>query len=283
MTSDGQFRLFAADTAEVVQNARDLHDLSPLATILMGRMISLAALMSAELKSPEDELTLRVEGSGELRGGVVITDMRGNIRCYAYNPHVYIDIREDNFMVGKNLGDGYMSVMRNLKGQPPYTGTIPLQSGEIGEDAVYYYQQSAQTPTAINLGVLIDPHARIRTAGGIMLQQLPEASESLIEKIEKNMALTPNISDLMDMGLSLEEILNRFVLRDIPWECTDRHSIRYHCTCSKESFARALLLLGKEELAQMSSGIVPVCHYCNRSYSFDTKDIEDIIKTLEST
>ena len=282
MTKDGSFRIFAADTTDITQIARDLHDLSPLVTIMMSRMISLTALMSAELKSPGDEVTLRILGNGDLQGGIVIADLSGNIKCYPYNPHVYYDIKEDNFNVGKHLGAGSLTVMRNMKGKSPYTGTIPLQTGEIGEDAVYYYHQSAQIPTAINLGVLIDPDARILSAAGIMLQQLPQAEASTVSKIEQNLQQTPNISDLMDMGLSIVDILNRFILKDIAWESTATSTIRYRCSCSKSNFARGLMLLETEELKQMVEGISPVCHYCNKTYFFDANDIREIIKIKET-
>lgn len=276
-----QFRFFAAETTITVQTARDLHDLAPLPSILMGRLITAAALMSGELKAPKSELSLRVEGDGALKGGIALADKEGNLKGYAFEPKLWLQPPAENFLVGKNLGQGILTIMKQSGLKAPYSGTIELVDAEIANDLAHYYLQSEQLPTAVNLGVLIDPSARIRSAGGFIIQQLPFADTAVAEKLNQNLMNTPNVSDLMDMGLGIMDILKEFVFKDIEWKQSSTNSLRYYCNCSKERFARALLLLGEKELSELSDGISPVCHYCNTEYHFSIEDLQELIQVLK--
>lgn len=278
--SENQFRIFAVQCTTSVQKARDLHDLSPISTLLLGRLLAASAMMSWDLKHPKAEISLRVDGDGALQGAVAICTAEGKMRGYANNPKLFLDNPADNLRPGKHLGKGTITVIRNDAKKTPYTGTCELVSGEIAEDLAAYYQQSEQIDTAVNLGILIDQDARVRSCGGFIIQQLPFADESISEKLRSNILATPNISDLMDMGLNIVDILERFVLKGITWSIVDRREIEYACSCSRERFANALRMLGKAELQEMVDGIKPICHYCNTEYVFSHNDMIDIIKQL---
>lgn len=278
---DNQFRLFACETTKLVQKIRDIHDLYPLPSIFMGRLITAVALMSSELKAPRSEISIRIDAEGPLKGGIVIVNKEGMLKGYAFVPQLWLPENQDNFQVGKALGKGTFTVIRQSGLKAPYQGKIELQDGEIGTDLAHYYHQSEQLPSAVNLGVLIDQEARIRAAGGILIQALPNADKELTLQIEENMRNTPNVSDLMDMGLSIEDILDKFVLKGLSWEKSKSTPIQFQCDCSKTRFARGLLLLGKEELQDLREGISPVCHYCNSAYTFSTEEIDELIKSLD--
>ncbi|MDY0150942.1 MAG: Hsp33 family molecular chaperone HslO [Candidatus Cloacimonas sp.] len=275
------FRVFAVQNTAAVQKARDLHDLSPIATILLGRMLSAVAMMSWDLKHPEAEVTLRVDGEGPLAGAVAICTAQGFLRGYAFNPRFFLDNATANFLPGKAIGHGKLSIIRNDTNKQAFTGTCELISGEIAEDLAHYYAQSEQIPTAVNLGVLIDKEAKIRASGGFIIQQLPFAEPAIAEIIQSNIATTPNISDLMDMGLDLEEILMRFVFKGLQWKKHEEKQLLYHCSCTRERFSRALLLLGAEELQEMQEGIKPVCQYCGTEYAFSHTDMLSLINELK--
>ena len=277
---NNSFRIFAAESTATVQKARDLHDLSPLSTILLSRLLTSVAMMSWELKQPQAEITMRVDAEGALAGGVAICTAEGYLRGYAHNPSLYLADKADNFLIGKALGKGTLSIQSNAAEHKAYTGTCKLVSGEIGDDLAYYYQQSEQVPSAVNLGILIDKDAVIRSAGGFIIQQLPYADPATSEIIQANLLQTPNLSDLMDMGLSIPEVFSRFVFKDIQWQINETREISFHCLCSRDRFTQALLLLGKEELVSMHDGIKPVCHYCNTEYVFNHDDMINMIKLL---
>ena len=279
--ADSQFRLFACETTAIVQELRDLHDLYPLPSILMGRLITAVALMSSELKAPRSEISIRVDADGPLKGGIVIANKEGMLKGYAFVPQLLLPENQDNFLVGKNLGKGNFTVIRQSGLKAPYQGTIQLQDGEIGTDLASYYQQSEQLPSAVNLGVLIDQEARVRAAGGILIQALPGADPDIALQIEENMINTPNVSDLMDMGHTIEEILGKFVLKNLSWMVSKTTPIKYQCDCSKERFSRGLLLLGKAELQDLQEEISTVCHYCDQSYAFTKEEIDELIASLD--
>jgi len=277
------FRVFAVHSTTTAQTARDLHDLSPVATLLLGRMLSAAAMLSWDLKNPAGEFTLRVDGSGKLGGAVVICGADGAVRGYVKEPKLWFEDAADNLLPGKALGKGTLSVIRSEPGSTPYMGTCELVSGEIAEDLAYFYQQSEQIPTAVNLGILVDNNATVRASGGFIIQQLPNADPAIADIISANLQATPNVSDLMDMGLSLGEILTRFVFKGLKWKINEERDIAYRCNCSFERFSRALLMLGKQELTGMTEGIKPVCHYCNQEYVFTTEDIQALIVQAAKT
>ncbi|MDZ4182347.1 MAG: Hsp33 family molecular chaperone HslO [Candidatus Cloacimonadaceae bacterium] len=277
---DDQFRFFAVESSRTVQRARDLHDLSPVSTLLMGKMISAAAMMSMELKVPGSDLTLKIDGSGELTGGLVICTMEGHIRGYVDQPQLYFDDPKQNLYPGKHLGTGTLTVMRQYPGKQPHMGSVQLISGEIAEDLAQYYLRSEQTPTAVNIGLLIDKDASIRASGGFMIQQMPDASAENADLLIRNIAQTPNISDLMDMGHSIVDILRDFVFKGTEIKVGESHELVYQCNCSRDKFSRALLLLGKAELETMRDGIDPVCKYCNNEYHFKAEDISSLLELL---
>ncbi len=281
MALSESFRIFAVDATQTAQKARDLHDLSPIATILMGKMISAAALLSMDIKNENSEITLRIDGQGELKGGLVVCNEQGHVRGYLKNPKLFLDDPEDNFHPGRFLGEGSFNVIRQRPHAEPWIGSTELITGEVAEDLAHFYLQSEQIPSAVALGILIDKDAKIRACAGFMIQQLPMADAENAQKLIQNLENTPNLSDLMDMGISVLEVLKKFVFKDLDFQMQEYRKLRYQCSCSKEVFARSLLTLGLEELETMKEGITPMCHYCNAQYHFTASDIQELIKMLK--
>jgi molecular chaperone Hsp33 len=277
---NNNFRVFAVNSTNCVQTMRDLQDLSPIATLLSGRMISATAMLSWDLKEEESEITMRIDCEGDFQGAIVICTQNGFLRGYTKNPHLFYETKEDNFNVGKSIGKGTLTISRDRKGTRSYFSSIELISGEIAEDLAYYFQQSEQIPTAVNLGILIDKEAKVRSAGGFIIQQLPYADKKIADVIYENIAQTPNLSDLMDMGLSIPEILSRFVFKELQWQINEEKEIAYRCNCSYEQFSKALLLLGRDELQSLKEGIKPVCLYCHKEYNFSYEDIQSLMEQL---
>lgn len=276
-----QFRVLAVQSTVTAQTARDLHDLSPVNTLLLGKMISATAMISLDLKVPEAEVSLRLDGDGPLRGALMLCSGKGELRGYALKPQLWLEETAENLQPIKMLGNGTLTVMRSYPNRTPSTGTTTLSEGELAQNLAHYFDQSEQIPTVVNLGVLIDKTASVRASGGFIIQQMPDADPKLADELVEALAKTPNVSDLMDMGLTLPEILTRYVIPEGELDLKPAHPIRYLCNCSRERFERALLLLGPQELEEMREGIDPTCHFCNASYHFSLTDIDKLIASLE--
>ncbi|HOL33474.1 MAG TPA: Hsp33 family molecular chaperone HslO [Candidatus Syntrophosphaera thermopropionivorans] len=281
MALNGQFRVLAVSSTNTVQAARDLHDLSPINTILMGKMIPAVAMLSLDLKDEGAEVTLRFDGDGPLKGALTICNNQGDVRGYAFEPKFWLDDLQENFHPVKYLGNGTLTVIRYYLGDRPTKGLTPLIEGDVAQNLAYYFEQSEQIPTAVNLGVLIDKDAKVRASGGFIIQQLPSADRLNADRLIDNINHMPNLSDLMDMGMYLPEILHSFVFKEGGLELYPVHRVRYRCHCSKERFAAALKLLSLDELKELRDGIDPVCQFCNATWHFSAAEIEEIISEVE--
>ncbi len=279
---DGQFRVLAVASTQATQTMRDLHDLSPVSTLLLGKMISAAAMLSLDLKAEGAEVSLRLDGDGPLRGAFMICSGGGDLRGYAFEPGLWLEEAEANFYPVRALGSGTLTVIRSYPGKQPAAGTTALREGELAQNLAHYFHQSEQIPSVVNLGVLIDKTAAVRASGGFIIQQLPDADPKLADELVAALAKTPNVSDLMDMGLTLPQIIERFVITGGGLDLEPARTIRYHCNCSRDRFERALRLLGRRELEEMRNGVDPQCHFCNASYHFSADDIEALIASLEN-
>jgi len=276
-----RFRILAVRSTDTVQTARDLHDLSPLATILMGQMLSAAALLSLDLKSPEADVTIKIKGNGHLGGGTVICTATGAVRGYVENPRLFFDDPGLNYAIAPSLGDGTLSVIRSVPSKSPWMGTIGLVGGEVAQNLAQYFLVSEQVPSMVNLGVLIDRDARIKAAGGFVIQQLPNADPHLADVLMERADATPNLSDLMDMGMDIPDILKRFLIKEQDMSLEQTHPLQYRCNCSRDRFRAALKLLGRDDLLSMTEGIEPECHFCAKRYHFPPQEIQDMVSELD--
>ncbi len=286
MALDSKIRFFAVDCTETVRYAVETHHLSITNAVLLGRMIAGALLMSNDLKTKNDSLTLKIEGNGPLAGGLVTVRSPGKVKGYVKHPEVEtgLNLETKTFALKQGIGVGTLTVIKDIHLKAPYIGTIDLVSGEIGEDLAYYYVYSEQIPTAINLGILINPDGSVRSAGGVLLQLLPDSSEETVSLLEKRIARFPNLSDVMDMGKSIEEIVQNILLKDIQSEVAGISPVNYACDCSKERFSSGLKLLGKAELEDMISEGKPVptyCHFCNSTYEFSVEEIRGLVGSVQ--
>lgn len=283
-TANDQFRIFAVDSTLTVQRARDIHDLAPLATLLLGRMISAAAMMSMELKNENSSLTMHLACSGALHGAMVVCEHGGLVRGYANEPKLFYEDIPKNLELATAVGNGTISIIKDIGAQRNTTGVCEIVSGEIAEDIAHYYMQSEQIPSAIALGVLFDKDSTVRAAGGYLIQQLPFADPAFADMIVENINKTPNLTDLMDMGYSITDVLDKFVLKNIEWSIIAEQDLHYRCNCSKEKFERALITLGKEELGEMiaeQKDIETLCSFCDQKYSFSTAQLQTLASLLD--
>jgi len=278
---NGSIRAFAATTRDLVQHAREVHHTSPVASAALGRMLTAAAMMGTMLKGDKDILTLQIRGEGPLQGIVVTSDSKAQVKGYVFNPGVEVpDLIPGKLNVSGAIGAGHLSIIKDIGMKEPYAGKIELVTGEIAEDLTYYFAQSEQTPSAIGLGVLVETDTSIRRAGGFIIQLLPDATDEMIDKLEKKLATIPYVSDLLDMGLTPEDILN-MILGDFDLKIVDKIPTTFYCNCTRERVEKALISIGREELEKIIREDKKAnlhCHFCSKEYDFNE---EQLVALLE--
>ena len=278
---NGSIRAFAATTRDLVQHAREVHHTSPVASAALGRMLTAAAMMGTMLKGDKDLLTLQVRGEGPLQGIVVTSDSKAQVKGYVFNPGVEVpDLIPGKLNESGAIGAGHMSIIKDIGMREPYAGKIELVTGEIAEDLTYYFAQSEQTPSAIGLGVLVETDTSIRRAGGFIIQLLPDATDEMIDRLEKKLATIPYVSDLLDMGATPEDIL-QMILGDFDLKIMDKIPTTFYCNCTRERVEKALISIGKDELEKIIREDKKAnlhCHFCSKEYDFNE---EQLVALLE--
>ena len=277
-----QFRVFAAVTTSLVDEARRRHGTWPVASAALGRTLTAGLLLGANLKG-DDLLTIRVNGDGPLGALVVSANGCGDVRGYVQNPQVHVPgIRPGKLGVGLAVGKGTLSVSKDLGLRDPFTGSVELISGEIGEDIAYYLLTSEQIPSAVSLGVLVETDNSVRAAGGLIIQLMPGAENTLMAELEANLKKLPPVSSLVDQGRSPEEML-RLALGNLEVNIIDKVPVQFNCPCTKERIERILISLGAKELKEIieTTGEAEViCHFCGEKYNFDGQELNKLLQDI---
>ncbi len=278
LSENKELRFIAAYTKDTVEEARRIHNTSPLCSAALGRLLTAGAMMGSMCKSEEDLITLKIDGDGPIRQITVSADPQANVKGLMYDPLVELPLKANGHLdVGGGIGSGMLTVMKDLGLKEPYTGQTPLTSGEIGDDLTYYFAVSEQTPSAVGVGVLVDTDGSIKHAGGFIIQLMPFASEETISMLEKTLAGMSSVTDHFAAGETPEELM-RGLLGDI--EVEGELTPRYHCNCNRERVTKALISLGRDELDAMIAEGKPVtlhCDFCNKDYTFETDEIKKLI------
>lgn len=284
MDSTKMVRVSAIDARDVVEKARQIHNTSKTASAALGRTLCAGLLMASDLKNEDDSLTLNIESESSIGRIVVTCKNDGNIKGYVKNPMADAEIRESDHKldVGSIVGNGTLTVVKDLGLKHPYVGKVNLVSGEIAEDIANYYYVSEQVRSVVSLGVLVDKDYTIKQAGGFILQLMPYAGEEVIEKIENNLKNLPSYTEMLENNMSPEDIINR-LLEGFEVNYLDKKPVYYKCDCSREKVISSLISLGKKELEDIKEEdekVEVTCHFCNAEYFFNKEDIDEIIKMI---
>lgn len=284
ITADGLVKAAAITGRDLVERARNIHTLLPVATAALGRTLMAASLMGDAMKIDGSSLTLQIKGGGPLGTILAVSDEAGNVRGYVQNPHVELMEKAPGKLdVGRAVGEtGSLTVIKDLGMKEPYVGTIDLLSGEIADDIAAYFVESEQIPTACALGVLVGTDQSVTSAGGYLIQLLPGAGEDIITKIEAGVQRVGSVSHALEGGLDGAGLL-RAVLSDFDLEILETHPVEYHCYCSRDRVTRALISMGREELSsliQEQGQAELTCQFCDQIYRYSKEELEEILANM---
>ena len=279
--AEGQIRAFAATTRDMVEKAKNAHNTSPVATAALGRLMTAAAMMGADLKGEKELLTLRIEGSGPLGGLLVTANGHGDVKGYAFNPDVMLPPNAQGKLdVGGSLDLGVLSVIKDIGLKEPYVGQTQLVTGEIAEDLTYYFATSEQVPSSVALGVLMNKDNTVRQAGGFIIQLLPGASDEIIDKLETKLSGISSITAILDAGKTPEEILTD-ILGEFGLEILKKIPVQFHCDCERSRVEKAIISIGRKEIQDMideGKEIEVNCQFCNKHYKFSVDELGEMLK-----
>lgn len=272
----GYVRAFASTTRGIAEEMRKIHNTSPICTAAVGRLMSAAVMMAADMKGENDLLTLSISGDGPIRRVTVTADSHGHVKGYCANPNVMLPPNATGHLnVGGAVGKGILSVIRDIGLKEPYVGQTALISGEIADDITYYFAESEQTPSACGLGVLMNHDNTVREAGGYIVQLMPDAADELAVMLEERIKALPTVTDMMKAGDTPERILER-IFKDMKLEINDRIEESFHCSCSRERVSRAIISIGKKELEKLAAENRPQevrCDFCGKTYTFTADEL----------
>ena len=280
IAANNEVRCFAVTGRGLVDKARRSHGTSPVATAALGRTMMGALMMSDMLKNEDDLLTIRFDGDGPLGSIVVTVDHHGNVKGYVQQPLVMLPLKKDGHLdVGRAVGKGTLTVIRDLDMKDTYNGQIAIHSGEIADDLTHYFAESEQIPSSVGLGVLVDTDQTVKKAGGFLIQLMPFASEETIQRLEKNLSHIRYVTEMLEDGMTPEDMLKEALAGFDDLRITDRTPVQFYCNCSRDRVQRALTLLGEKELNSMIEENKPVelsCSFCGSKYAFSIAELEAI-------
>ncbi len=284
MTMDSFVKVVAIRSTEIVSEAARIHGTTPNATAAFGRALTAAAMMGNMQKVENGSMTLQIRGGGPIGTITVVSDPEGNVRgCVTEAKVDLVEKYPGKLDVGATVGtDGTLTVIRDLQMKEPYIGSIPLVSGEIGDDITAYFAQSEQTPTACALGVLVDRDMSVKVAGGYLVQLLPGAPDEIIDALEEGIRRSGAVTKMLEAGLTPEDILGQ-VCGSLGVVFMETQEVSYKCYCSRERVESALISLGRKDLEEIAADGKPFpveCQFCDTVYEFTPEDIAEILEKI---
>ncbi|WP_251954024.1 Hsp33 family molecular chaperone HslO [Levilactobacillus brevis] len=282
----GMFRAYVVDATETVTEAQQRHDTWSAATAALGRTLIGTMLLSTSLLKGDEKLTVKVNGHGPVGAIVVDGNANGTVKGYLQYPHTSLPLNEKHKIdVKKAVGiNGMLTVTKDQGLGQPYTGQVPLVSGELGEDFTYYLAKSEQIPSAVGVSVFVQPNNTVKVAGGFLIQVMPGASDEAIARLEQRIKEMPMVSELLLAGQTPEEIL-ALLFKEERIKIVQKMPVGFKCDCSKDRFAQSLASIQPAALQEMideDHGAEAVCHFCGTKYQFSEDDLRAILTEAQA-
>ena len=273
---DGNIRILMISSKDLIQEIRDIHDLYPTVSAAIGRTVNATLMMANMLKDETEKLIVEIRGNGPLKHMLVNADQGGFVRATVSEPHLF-EVKENGKLdVSGIIGEGTLKVSRELDGKLIYTSLVDLQTSEIAEDFAYYFAQSEQIPSAVALGVLVGTDLNIESAGGMIIQVLPSATEDDIQAIEKVIGSMKPISTLLkdnDVETVFKDLFEDGVI-------LGTSDVKYHCGCNRQQMRDVLTSLSTDDLKEIiedDKQATLECSYCHSTYTFTEEELLEIL------
>lgn len=276
-------RIYVTKTTDIVREAQKVHELYPTAVAALGRTMTATLMMGAMLKGKQS-IAVKIDGGGPIGKIVCESDATGRVMGYLHNGGVYLKYNNGKLNVGAAVGtNGSLTVVKDLHLKEPFVSTVPLITGEIGEDFTYYFAESEQVPTSVSLGVLVGLNGECISAGGFIIQVMPGCEEKTIAYLEERLKNVRPISEIIQEGKTGREIIKE-ILGEEPFEVLKTMLVKFACTCSKEKFTKGIKSLGYdtvEKIYKEDRALTATCQYCHQAYTYTEEELEDMLEELK--
>ena len=276
-------RLLTITAKDLVQEAQTRHDTWSASSAVLGRTLLAGVLLAGAELTDKEELTIRLLGNGPVGPTIVTAKSDLTVKGYVKNPHIALPPKENGHIdVKKAVGAGWLEVTKDLGLKEPYTGQVPIISGEIAEDIAYYLTKSEQIPSAVGLSVFVNPNNTIGEASGFMLQALPGASDSLITKTIERINDLPTLSTAFLSGLTPEKLAAMILGDDC--KILEKDEVAFKCDCSKEKYGKILATMKKSQLETMINedhGAELTCSFCGNKYHYTEDELKAILTKIK--
>lgn len=273
-TAEG-VRIYAITSKNLVQEAANRHHTSHLATAALGRAMSGALMLAATMKDGE-RILLKLKGDGPM--GEVVAEAQGSsVRGYVGNPDVFMPLKNGKLDIGGALGQGTITLTRYLQNGESFTGHAELADGEIATDITNYLYMSEQTPSSVALGVLVDKDGKVLAAGGYFIQAMPGCDEEVLEKLGNNVAVTPYVTQLLELGYTPEKIIATLA-RGLEFDIKESLPVKFECSCSRDKILNMLATLNQSDIDYLTEqpDTEVHCQYCNKVYNITSEELKQL-------
>ena len=275
-------RIYVTKTTDIVLEAQRVHELYPTAVAALGRSMTATLIMGSMLKGKQS-IAVKIEGDGPLGKIVCESDASGRVMGYLHNGGVYLKYNNGKLNVGDAVGrTGSLTVVKDLHLKEPFVSTVPIITGEIGDDFAYYFAESEQVPTSVSVGVLVGLNGECLAAGGFIIQVMPGCAEETIAYLEERLKDVPPVSSLIQEGKNGRDII-KTILGDEEFEILKTMPVKFACSCSKDRFTKGIKSLGYDTLKNIyveDKGLTATCQYCHQQYTYTENELEEILKEL---
>ena len=273
-------KISCVETTELVEEARKIHQTNPTPTAALGRTLTMAVLMGTMMKNETDKLTIQILGDGPAGQIIAVSNKNGEVKGCIANPMAEAPLKPNGKLnVSAIIGKGQLNVIKDIGLKEPYVGNVPLQTGEIAEDFAYYYAMSEQAASAVALGVLVEKDGSVKKAGGYVLQIMPDTPDEIISLIEQRLKESKSITQMLEEGMTLEEIA-KYISDDLATHEVEELHPKYKCDCSRERMEKALISIGRKDIMELAEDEETelTCQFCNKRYKFSKEEILNLIK-----
>ncbi|MCX4241709.1 Hsp33 family molecular chaperone HslO [Paraliomyxa miuraensis] len=277
-------RVVAAVTTSLVREAATRHRLRGAAAVLLGRGLTAGCLLATLTKRDDERVRIAMRGDGPL--GRVLVDAHGDGRvrgCFVNErtTELHVPLGAGRAVLGPLVGNGQITVTRDLGLENTYQGVVELRTGELDEDLERYLTGSEQLPSVMRCHVMVGADGEVVRAAGVLAQTFPGADPERLDRI-RGVLEGDGLADVLRQDREVDALMG-FALGGEGFHAAEPTALRFSCGCGRERARSVVSTLGAEDidaLADEQGGTEVRCSYCGDTYELSEADLRALAAEL---